>query len=113
MGSVCVMHMLPRLFGPGAAWPRQLNEFSIFARPPLGGASTHPRPDESIPSNGPFRAGPVICLGRAGDACVVGALERVGDTLYGANLAAVLRTLMPPASAALREVNRPSKRAEK
>jgi hypothetical protein len=30
----------------------------------------------------PGRAGPLICLGRAGDACVVGALERVGDTLY-------------------------------
>src|SRR6516164_7496290 len=27
-----------------------------------------------------------ICLGRAGDACVVGALERVGDTLYGARV---------------------------
>src|SRR5262249_786259 len=32
----------------------------------------------------PGRAGPLICLCRAGDACVVGALERVGDTLYGA-----------------------------
>src|SRR5262245_31423352 len=27
-----------------------------------------------------------ICLGRAGDACVVGALERVGDTLYAARV---------------------------
>src|SRR5262249_41441274 len=26
------------------------------------------------------------CLGRAGDACVVGALERVGDTVYGARV---------------------------
>ena len=34
----------------------------------------------------PGRAGPLICLGRAGDACVVGALERVGDTLYGARV---------------------------
>src|SRR5262245_27462077 len=34
----------------------------------------------------PGRAGPLICLGRAGDAWVVGALERVGDTLYGARV---------------------------
>src|SRR5262249_29223135 len=39
-----------------------------------------------IPSDGRCRAGPLICLGRAGDACVVGALERVGDTLYGARV---------------------------
>src|SRR5262247_2406690 len=33
-------------------------------------------------------AGPdhLICPGRAGDACVVGALERVGDSLYGARV---------------------------
>src|SRR5262245_41872245 len=39
-----------------------------------------------IPSDGCCRAGALICLGRAGDACVVGALERVGDTLYGARV---------------------------
>src|SRR6516165_10538913 len=33
-----------------------------------------------------FSQSGIICLGRAGDACVVGALERVGDTLYGARV---------------------------
>src|SRR5262249_14945557 len=48
---------------------------------PLAHAGTR-----GIPSDGRCRAGPLICLGRAGDACVVGALERVGDTLYGARV---------------------------
>src|SRR5262249_35922770 len=48
---------------------------------PLAHAGTR-----GIPSDGRRRAGPLICLGRAGDACVVGALERVGDTLYGARV---------------------------
>src|SRR6516162_11701734 len=108
MGSVCVMHMLPRLFGPGAAWPRQLNEFSIFARPPLGGASTHPRPDESIPSNGPFRAGHLFACAAPATLATKGRAMRCTVLGFTSNLAAVLRTLMPPASAALREVNRPS-----
>src|SRR5262249_48940826 len=43
-------------------------------RPPPGASRSRPR------------AGPHICLGRAGDACVVGALERAGDTLYGARV---------------------------
>src|SRR6516162_3829692 len=47
----------------------------------LGGPQL-PRPDESIPSNGPFRAGPSICLRRAGDACD----ERTGNALYGARV---------------------------
>src|SRR5215475_5433060 len=58
------------------------DEFSIFARPPPGGPLAHAE-TRGIPSDGRCRAGPLICLGRAGDACVVGALERVGDTLYG------------------------------
>src|SRR6516225_2773353 len=49
-----------------------------FSRALPPGASRSRR-DES-------RAGPLICLGRAGDACVVGALERVGNTLYGARV---------------------------
>src|SRR5262245_20289230 len=52
---------------------------------PPGGLSLTPG-REGIPSDGRCRAGPLICLGRAGDACVVGALERVGDTLYGARV---------------------------
>src|SRR5262249_2757677 len=77
------------------------------ALPPRGARS---RRDERHPAAGPDhlmcpgRAGPLIWLGRAGDACVVGALERVGDTLsvlgFTSNFAAVLRTLMPPARAA-------------
>src|SRR5262249_49693690 len=59
--------------------------FSIFARLPPRGLSLTPG-REGIPSDGRRRAGPLICLGRAGDACVVGALERVGDTLYGARV---------------------------
>src|SRR6516164_11495986 len=50
-------------------------------RGPLAHAGTR-----GIPSDGRCRAEPLICLGRAGDACVVGALERVGDTLYGARV---------------------------
>src|SRR5262249_31660768 len=50
-------------------------------RGPLAHAGTR-----GIPSDGRCRAGPLICLGRAGEACVVGALERVGDTLYGARV---------------------------
>src|SRR5262249_6595612 len=77
------------------------------ALPPRGARS---RRDERHSAAGPDhlicpgRAGPLIWLGRAGDACVVGALERVGDTLsvlgFTSNFAAVLRTLMPPARAA-------------
>src|SRR5262249_5003329 len=63
----------------------RLNEFSIFARPPPQGPLPHAG-TRGIPSDGRCRAGPLICLGRAGDACVVGALERVGDTLYGARV---------------------------
>src|SRR5215510_7749269 len=63
----------------------RLNEFSIFARPPPRGPLAHAG-TRGIPSDGRCRAGPLICLGRAGDACVVGALERVGDTLYGARV---------------------------
>src|SRR5262249_32935606 len=48
---------------------------------PLAHAGTR-----GIPSDGRCRAGPLIVLGRAGDACVVGALERVSDTLYGARV---------------------------
>src|SRR5262245_12786071 len=61
----------------------RLDEFSIFARPPHRGASAHARPDErhSVPMDA---RRPPICL--PGDACVVGALERVGDTLYGARV---------------------------
>src|SRR5262249_17357340 len=32
------------------------------------------------------RAGPPICLRRAGDPCVLGAVERAGNTLYGARV---------------------------
>src|SRR5262249_47057992 len=46
------------------------------------------------------RAGPLICLGRAGDACVVGAFERVGDTLYGARVYVKLRRRLAHAHAA-------------
>src|SRR5262249_39680515 len=63
----------------------RLDEFSIFARPPPRGPLAHAG-TRGIPSDGRCRAGPLICLGRAGDACVVGALERVGDTLYGARV---------------------------
>src|SRR6516162_7712970 len=62
-----------------------LDEFSIFARPPPRGPLAHAG-TRGIPSDGRCRAGPLICLGRAGDACVVGALERAGDTLYGARV---------------------------
>jgi hypothetical protein len=55
--------------------------FSRAPQGPLAHAGTR-----GIPSDGRCRAGPVICLGRAGDACVVGALKRVGDTLYGARV---------------------------
>ena len=48
----------------------------------------------------PGRAGPLICLGRAGDACVVGALERVGDTLYGARVDVELGRRLADAHAA-------------
>jgi len=57
---------------------------------PPGGARS--RRDERHSAAGPDhlicpgRAGPLIWLGRAGDACVVGAFERVGDTLYGARV---------------------------
>src|SRR5262245_47579778 len=53
------------------------------ALPPGGLAHAGTR---GIPSDGRCRAGPLIWLGRAGDACVVGALERVGDSLYGARV---------------------------
>src|SRR5262245_26681051 len=56
-----------------------------FSRALPPGASRSRR-TRGIPSDGRCRAGPLICLGRAGDACVVGALERVGDTLYGARV---------------------------
>src|SRR5262245_3563461 len=56
-----------------------------FSRALPPGASRSRR-TTGIPSDGRCRAGPLICLGRAGDACVVGALERVGDTLYGARV---------------------------
>src|SRR6516225_9666305 len=61
------------------------DEFSIFARPPPQGPLAHAG-TRGIPFDGRCRAGPLICLGRAGDACVLGALERVGDTLYGARV---------------------------
>src|SRR5262245_33203820 len=64
----------------------RLDEFSIFARPPPRGLSLTPGREALHPMDA---AGPddhFICLGRAGDACVVGALERVGDTLYGARV---------------------------
>src|SRR5262245_45405473 len=48
----------------------------------------------------PGRAGPLICLGRAGDVCVVGALERVGDTLYGARVYVKLGRRLAQAHAA-------------
>src|SRR6516165_1320263 len=63
----------------------RLDEFSIFARPPPQGPLAHAG-TRGIPSDGRCRAGPLICLGRADDACVVGALERAGDTLYGARV---------------------------
>jgi len=68
---------------------------------PAAGTKAFHRMDAAGPDHliCPGRAGPLICLGRAGDACVVGALERVGDTRtvlgFTSNLAAVLRTLMP------------------
>src|SRR6516162_4204915 len=72
----------------------RLDEFSIFARPPPRGLWLTPGREAFHPMDAaepdhlicPGRAGPLICLGRAGDACVVGALERVGDTLYGARV---------------------------
>src|SRR5262249_38275003 len=56
-----------------------------FYAPPPPWAPAHAG-TRGIPSDGRCRAGPLICLGRAGDACVVGALERAGDTLYGARV---------------------------
>src|SRR6516225_4160420 len=61
---------------------------------PTGGLSLTPGREAFHPMDAagpdhlicPGRAGPLICLGRAGDACVLGALERVGDTLYGARV---------------------------
>jgi len=55
---------------------------------PAAGTKAFHRMDAAGPDHliCPGRAGPLICLGRAGDACVVGALERVGDTLYGARV---------------------------
>src|SRR5262249_44127445 len=57
---------------------------------PLAHAETKGIPSDGRRRAGPLicpgRARPLICLGRAGDACVVGALERVGDTLYGARV---------------------------
>src|SRR5262249_54819302 len=56
-----------------------------FSRAPPRGASRSRRDERhSIRWTLPGRT--IICLGRAGDACVVGALERVGDTLYGARV---------------------------
>src|SRR5262245_31104619 len=57
-----------------------------FSRALPPGAPLTSAMTRGIPSDGCCRAGPLICLGRAGDACVVGALERVGDTLYGARV---------------------------
>src|SRR5262249_31073658 len=62
-----------------------LDEFSIFARPPPQGPLAHAG-RRGIPSDGSCRAGPLICLGRAGDACVLGAVERAGNTLYSARV---------------------------
>ena len=55
---------------------------------PAAGTKAFHRMDAAGPDHliCPGRAGPLICLGRAGDACVVGAFERVGDTLYGARV---------------------------
>jgi len=57
-----------------------------FSRALPPGGSAHAALTRGIPSDGRCRAGPPICLGRAGDACVLGAVERVGDTLYGARV---------------------------
>src|SRR6516165_5842642 len=52
---------------------------------PPGGPLAHAG-TRGIPSDGCCRAGPLICLGRAGDACVLCAGERAGNTLYGARV---------------------------
>src|SRR5262249_10138453 len=52
---------------------RRLDEFSIFPRPPPQGPLPHAGM-RGIPSDGRCRAGPPICLGRASDACVLGAI---------------------------------------
>src|SRR5262245_13823793 len=71
--------VLRQISGDGAGWIFDFRAPS--PQGPLAHAGTR-----GIPSDGRRRAGPLICLGRASDACVVGALERVGDTLYGARV---------------------------
>ena len=70
-----------QIFGDGG-----LDEFSIFARPPPRGVLAHAG-TRGIPSDGRCRAGPLNLtglgrLGRAGNACVVGVVERAGNALY-------------------------------
>src|SRR5262249_16508960 len=60
----------------------RLNQSSNFARPPPRGASPHAA----------LTRAPPICLGRAGDACVLGVVERAGNALY-------VRRTWPPSCA--------------
>src|SRR5262252_1693610 len=81
--------VLRQISGDGA-WMN----FRFSRAPPPGGLSLTPGREAFHPMDAagpdhlicPGRAGPPICLRRAGDACVVGALERVSDTLYGARV---------------------------
>src|SRR5262249_46329437 len=77
----------------------RLDEFSIFPRPPHRGPLAHAG-TRGIPSDGRCRAGPLICLGRVGDACVLGVVERAGDTLYGARVYVELGSRLTHAHAA-------------
>src|SRR5262249_46096779 len=84
----------------------RLDEFSIFARPPPRGVSPHARPHER---NSP----PMAAAGRdqlfayaaaatlASSASSKGRAKRCTVLGFTSNLAAVLRTLMPPARAVL------------
>ena len=71
----------------------------IFARPAPRGLSLTPGREAFHPMDA-CRAGPPICLGRAGDACVLGFVERVGDTLYGARVYVKLGRRLADAHAA-------------
>src|SRR5215472_8050008 len=65
--------------------PRNQPRNTRIALPP-GWPPSRPPSSEEFPSDGRCWARPTICLGRAGDACVLGAVERVGNTLYGARV---------------------------
>src|SRR5262249_2494935 len=57
-----------------------------FRSPSPGWPPSRPPSSEEFPPNGRCRSRPTICLGRAGDACVLGVVERAGNALYSARV---------------------------